>query len=52
VVDGFFPPTGKPERVYLCHITRGEALLDMRAVVASPSDETARTAYERVALSA
>jgi hypothetical protein len=34
IVDGFFPPTGKAERVYLCHITRNEVLTDMRAVLA------------------
>jgi hypothetical protein len=26
VVDGYFPPTGKPTRVHLCHMTRAEAL--------------------------
>jgi len=29
VIDGYFPPTGKPERVYLCHISRAEALASM-----------------------
>ncbi len=26
VIDGYFPPTGKSERVYLCHMSRDEAL--------------------------
>ena len=43
VVDGFFPPTGKPERVYLCHITRGEALQQIREVLA-PALATAQVA--------
>jgi hypothetical protein len=25
-VDGYFPPTGRNERVYLCHISRHETL--------------------------
>jgi hypothetical protein len=43
VVDGFFPPTGKPERVYLCHITRGEALQQIREVL-EPALVTAQVA--------
>lgn len=26
VIDGYFPPSGKPARVYLCHTDRAEAL--------------------------
>ncbi|HLI10839.1 MAG TPA: hypothetical protein VKY65_04500 [Alphaproteobacteria bacterium] len=29
VIDGFFPPTEKDERVYMCHITRQEILQRM-----------------------
>jgi hypothetical protein len=31
VIDGFFPPTGKDARVYLCHMTREEALTSMES---------------------
>jgi hypothetical protein len=29
VIDGYFPPTGKSERVYLCQMSRAEALTSM-----------------------
>jgi hypothetical protein len=29
VIDGYFPPAGKDARVYLCHMTRAEALSSM-----------------------
>jgi GNAT superfamily N-acetyltransferase len=34
VIEGFFPPTGKAERVYLCEINRAEILERMRRVLA------------------
>lgn len=30
-IDGHFPPTGKPERVYVCHLSQDEALQDIAA---------------------
>jgi hypothetical protein len=29
VIDGYFPPTARPARVYLCHMARAEALSSM-----------------------
>jgi hypothetical protein len=39
-VDGYFPPTGRPERVYLCHISRDETLADLAAKNAAHAVET------------
>jgi hypothetical protein len=35
-VDGLFPPTGEPERVYMCHMTRQEALAQIEHGLSEP----------------
>jgi hypothetical protein len=39
VIDGYFPPTAKTARVYLCHMTRDEALRSMGFSMSFAADD-------------